>query len=323
MLWQNASARTVATATPVGVARPAELLEGADRGGALALLAERREVVQPEQRVRRLVHRVQVERPRPGQHLPARAAGPARPGCRRSGRRSGATARRSGRRTRPAPRPPGVPARPWGRTPLSRRSSWSGGRLDVAVHHLAARVHAGVGAPGADDVDRRRPAAPSPAPRSARPGRCAAPAAPPTRGSRCRRRRGRSAGARAPVFHRRDSPTRYWPVQPAIILVSENHADFLADEFGRYRRDYDIHAVGSASAAADLAHEIHANGGQVALFVSESVLPDSDVLEAFHLLAAGRAHRPPAGRRALGALPRRRRAAAARAWPRASTTRSC
>ncbi len=72
-------------------------------------------------------------------------------------------------------------------------------------------------------------------------------------------------------------------MQPAIILVSQNHADFLADEFGRYRRDYDIHAVGSASAAADLAHEIHANGGQVALFVSESVLPDSDVHMAFHL----------------------------------------
>ncbi len=72
-------------------------------------------------------------------------------------------------------------------------------------------------------------------------------------------------------------------MQPAIILVSQDHADFLADEFGRYRRDYDIHAVGSASAAADLAHEIHANGGQVALFVSESVLPDSGIFEAFGL----------------------------------------
>jgi len=72
-------------------------------------------------------------------------------------------------------------------------------------------------------------------------------------------------------------------VQPAIILVSPDHADFLADEFGRYARDYDIHALTTASAAADLAHEIHANGGQVALFVSDSRLPDSNVYEAFHL----------------------------------------
>jgi thioredoxin reductase (NADPH) len=79
-----------------------------------------------------------------------------------------------------------------------------------------------------------------------------------------------------PAFH-----THY--VQPAIILVSETHADFLDDEFGRYRRDYDIHAVTSAGAAADLAHSVQASGGQVALFVSESVLPDSGVFEAFHL----------------------------------------
>jgi thioredoxin reductase (NADPH) len=72
-------------------------------------------------------------------------------------------------------------------------------------------------------------------------------------------------------------------VQPAIILVSEHHAEFLADEFGRYRRDYDIHAMPSAASAADLAHTIQASGGQVALFVSESVLPDSGIFEAFHL----------------------------------------
>ncbi|MEJ7834460.1 MAG: hypothetical protein WKF79_16220 [Nocardioides sp.] len=29
-------------------------------------------------------------------------------------------------------------------------------------------------------------------------------------------------------------------MQPAIILVSLDHADFLADEFGRYARDYDL-----------------------------------------------------------------------------------
>ncbi len=112
-------------------------------------------------------------------------------------------------------------------------------------------------------------------------------------------------------------------MQPAIILVSESHADFLADEFGRYRRDYDIHAVGSASAAADLAHEIYANGGQVALFVSESVLPDSDVHLAFHLWRQV----VPTARRLVVAHWERfledAERACVRAWPRASTTRSC
>ena len=70
--------------------------------------------------------------------------------------------------------------------------------------------------------------------------------------------------------------------KPSIILVSEDHTDFLVDEFGRYRRDYGLHPVKSARAAADLAAEIQATGGQVALFVSQSVLPDSSVLAAFN-----------------------------------------
>jgi thioredoxin reductase (NADPH) len=68
---------------------------------------------------------------------------------------------------------------------------------------------------------------------------------------------------------------------PALILVSAEHADFLLDEFGRYRRDYELHAVASAAEAEELAREIRAGGGDVALFVAESVLPDANVLEAF------------------------------------------
>ena len=45
MWWQNASARTVATASPVASRAQAQLEQRADGGGALALLAERREVV--------------------------------------------------------------------------------------------------------------------------------------------------------------------------------------------------------------------------------------------------------------------------------------
>jgi thioredoxin reductase (NADPH) len=71
-------------------------------------------------------------------------------------------------------------------------------------------------------------------------------------------------------------------VQPTIILVSPERADFLLDEFGRYARDYDLHAVHDCGSAEALAHEIQATGGQVCLFVSESRLPDAPIFEAFH-----------------------------------------
>jgi thioredoxin reductase (NADPH) len=69
---------------------------------------------------------------------------------------------------------------------------------------------------------------------------------------------------------------------PAILIVSPERTDFLLDEFGRYRRDYELHAVHDSSSAEALAHEIQATGGQVCLFVTESRLPDVSVLEAFH-----------------------------------------
>ncbi len=70
-------------------------------------------------------------------------------------------------------------------------------------------------------------------------------------------------------------------MQPAIILVSPEHADFLLDEFGRYARDYDLHALTDASAAGDLAHEIQATGGQVAMLVADSALGEVSPLAAF------------------------------------------
>lgn len=71
-------------------------------------------------------------------------------------------------------------------------------------------------------------------------------------------------------------------VQPAIILVSEEHAAFLLDEFGRYARDYDLHTAGSCADALEVTRGIRDAGGQVALFVSDTELPDAPVLEAFH-----------------------------------------
>jgi thioredoxin reductase (NADPH) len=71
-----------------------------------------------------------------------------------------------------------------------------------------------------------------------------------------------------------------------ILLVSADHADFLADEFGRYRRDYDVRAVRSVAEAKTLLEEVRAAGGQVPLVVAESVLPDAHLLEAFALWRA-------------------------------------
>ena len=67
---------------------------------------------------------------------------------------------------------------------------------------------------------------------------------------------------------------------PALILVSEERSAYLADEFGRYRRDYDVHTATTAAEAKALAKQIVADGGQVAMFVTESRLPDAHVLEA-------------------------------------------
>ncbi len=72
------------------------------------------------------------------------------------------------------------------------------------------------------------------------------------------------------------------PVQPAIVLVSAEHAAFLADEFGRYARDYDLHTAHSCAEALTVTQQINDAGGQVALFVSDTELPDAQVLEAFH-----------------------------------------
>ena len=71
---------------------------------------------------------------------------------------------------------------------------------------------------------------------------------------------------------------------PAIVLVSEHHAETLKDEFGRYARDYDLYTATSAGEAAACTHRVLDAGGQVAMVVSESVLPDAEVLHAFHKL---------------------------------------
>ncbi|WP_017934709.1 FAD-dependent oxidoreductase [Nocardioides sp. Iso805N] len=64
---------------------------------------------------------------------------------------------------------------------------------------------------------------------------------------------------------------------PAIILVSAEHGDVLLEEFrSRYERDYDLRVARSAAGAEAVGQEIVAGGGTIALFVSDSRLPDVD-----------------------------------------------
>ena len=102
-------------------------------------------------------------------------------------------------------------------------------------------------------------------------------------GSPCandRRRR-----TRATAYSRSAPPPRIDRVNPAIILVSETRSEELLDEFGRYSRDYDAAAPRARPRGQAAAQAVVAEGGQVAMFVTESRLPDDDVLEAFHWLA--------------------------------------
>jgi len=71
---------------------------------------------------------------------------------------------------------------------------------------------------------------------------------------------------------------------PAIILVSEHHSEVLLEEFqSRYQRDYDLRTATTATEAEETAREIIDGGGQVALFVTDSRLPDVDLIfEAIH-----------------------------------------
>ena len=154
----------------------------------LAPLAERREVVEPDQQRRGLVHRVEVERSGPGEDVaPGERVERARP-CRPPGRRSAATrgepcveavGASTTRRTRTS----------GGSTPLSRRAELAGRRLSpCAGRRRCARPGRARGRRSRCDRRRRRrrraPAARWRARPSAHPARCAGRAAPPTRGTR-------------------------------------------------------------------------------------------------------------------------------------------
>jgi thioredoxin reductase (NADPH) len=74
------------------------------------------------------------------------------------------------------------------------------------------------------------------------------------------------------------------PAPPAIILVSEHQADTLLEVFyRRYGHDYTLRSARSCTEAEKIAQEIKDSGEGVALFVSDSRLPDvQNMFEAVH-----------------------------------------
>jgi thioredoxin reductase (NADPH) len=81
--------------------------------------------------------------------------------------------------------------------------------------------------------------------------------------------------------------------RPAIVLVSEQHADQLLDEFCRYERDYELRTARSCGEAIAVVERLRAQGSDIALFGSDSVLPDAQILVA---MAAWRSAVPTARR---------------------------
>lgn len=67
---------------------------------------------------------------------------------------------------------------------------------------------------------------------------------------------------------------------PAIILVSGAHLDVLEEQFSRYAREYDVRLATTAAEGKQHAVEVIGSGGQVALFVLESELPDMELYPA-------------------------------------------
>ncbi len=79
---------------------------------------------------------------------------------------------------------------------------------------------------------------------------------------------------------------------PAIVLVGE-HAEALREEFWRYSREYALRTATSCAEACAVTEAVLAEGRRVAMFVSDSRLPDEEnVLAAFgawrHLVPTAR-----------------------------------
>jgi thioredoxin reductase (NADPH) len=61
-------------------------------------------------------------------------------------------------------------------------------------------------------------------------------------------------------------------VSPVILIVSDGNAESLADEFGRYRRDYDVRVARSSHQAVATTREVADDGLRLALVVADTSL---------------------------------------------------
>ena len=84
---------------------------------------------------------------------------------------------------------------------------------------------------------------------------------------------------------------------PALVLIAPDHPDEMAAGLARYGAEYDVRLTRSCREALETTHAIVADGGTVALYVSESVLPDAEVLHCFHKLR----EKVPTARRVIAA----------------------
>ncbi len=74
------------------------------------------------------------------------------------------------------------------------------------------------------------------------------------------------------------------PPNPSIIGVSADHADVLEFQLSRYAREYDVHVERGLAGLAGRLAAVRDSGGQVALVIVESVLPDGTLFEAIGLV---------------------------------------
>ena len=81
--------------------------------------------------------------------------------------------------------------------------------------------------------------------------------------------------------------------RPVIVACMPDHGDVLADELGRYARDYDVRITRSHAETDGLLDSLVVSGRQVCLLIGDSRLPDTTTFEAF---AAWRARVPTAKR---------------------------
>ncbi|MGY2701805.1 FAD-dependent oxidoreductase [Nocardioides sp. HB32] len=85
---------------------------------------------------------------------------------------------------------------------------------------------------------------------------------------------------------------------PAIVLIGAEHPHDLRGAFGRYEQEYDVRLARSCKEALLETHDVLSSGGTVAMYVSESAVPDAEtVLHAFHKLR----EKVPTARRVIAA----------------------